>query len=199
MPATRWAIYWSPEAFGETRPLHQGLCCRPTNTSREIKNSQGQESIHNSAGGGCMNPCKVCRLDPEHRTAIDEALRNSVPLDQISLGCGIGRSSLHRHRRRHLSGDRTQPTLNNSNAVSIPEPQQLSPSSSRNPRELPNVEPQAERPTKQQLLERIETLWSEGLEGLAVSKEKIDLTRADGSKSPQKFHHRTQRNREISE
>jgi hypothetical protein len=44
-----------------------------------------------------------------------------------------------------------------------------------------NIEARGQRPTREQLIERIEMLWGEGLDGLESSKEPIHITRPDGS------------------
>jgi hypothetical protein len=126
-----------------------------------------------------MNPCRVCNLGQEDRAAIDEALQNGVPLEQISRGCGISDSSLHRHFHRHVKADATKVSTGKADMKS-PEPVRSSVSM---PAVLePIHEASLEKPTKQQLLERIEMLWGEGFDGLEATKEAIYLTRADGSK-----------------
>jgi hypothetical protein len=128
-----------------------------------------------------VNPCKVCELDQDHRAAVDEALQSCVPLDTISRGCGIGRSSLHRHFHRHVKRDVTNGAPRSAAPMSMPgtEPV-LSPASAATSLSS-SVEPRVEGSTKQQLICRIEQLWAEGLDGLASSKEPIFVTRADGS------------------
>jgi hypothetical protein len=121
-----------------------------------------------------MNPCKVCTLDQEHRSAIDEALRSSVPLDEVSRRCGIARSSLHRHLRRHLTTDKNKPTQRSGELITVSE-KETATSGTR------SSEERVTRPTKGQLLQRIEMLWCEGLDGLATSKEPIYVTRPNGS------------------
>lgn len=124
-----------------------------------------------------MNPCKVCILDRKHREVIDEALRNAVPLDEIARGCGIGRSSLHRHFHRHMSPDRSAAHPSDVAPVRATERMPAAVAAS----EPPVAETRKARPTKQQLINRIEMLWGEGLDGLAVSKQPISVIRADGS------------------
>lgn len=108
---------------------------------------------------------------------IDEALRNAVPLDEIARGCGIGRSSLDRHFHRHMSPDRSAAHPSDVAPVRATERMPAAVAAS----EPPVAETRKARPTKQQLINRIEMLWGEGLDGLAVSKQPISVIRADGS------------------
>ena len=156
-----------------------------------------------------MNPCKVCVLDQEHRTAIDDALSSGVPLDTISHKCGIGRSSLHRHFHRHLRPDKNEPgpkshgsrrtvqTTPVSASAKLPDPPELTAIVRGRQRDTDTItsitvagsssgqsgenDGSAQTSTKAELLGRLEYLWHESLDGLDATKEAIRIEKANGS------------------
>jgi hypothetical protein len=106
--------------------------------------------------------CSICKLPDRKRAAVDAALAaGDVSLVEVSASSGISKSTLQRHSK-HLQ------------AVEQPEAQALSPAVMLEPLKQPV-------PTKETLLERIEFLWAESLDGLELSKEPITLRKPDGS------------------
>jgi hypothetical protein len=107
--------------------------------------------------------CSICKLPERKRAAVDAALASGdVSLVAVSVSSGLSKSALQRHSK-HLQ------------AVEKTEADALSPAAMREPLE------QQPLPTKESLLDRIEYLWNESLDGLELSKEPITLRKPDGS------------------
>ena len=107
--------------------------------------------------------CSICKLPERKRAAVDAALAaGDVSLVAVSISSGLSKSALQRHSKH-----RAEP--NNRPAVSPP------------PFVIEKPTSEVAVPTKESLLERIEFLWAESLDGLELSKEPITLTKADGS------------------
>lgn len=107
--------------------------------------------------------CSICKLPERKRAAVDAALAaGDVSLVAVSVSSGLSKSALQRHSK-HLQ------------AVEKPEADAVSFAHIREP-----LTPQPV-PTKETLLERIEYLWNESLDGLELSKEPITLAKPDGS------------------
>ncbi len=107
--------------------------------------------------------CSICKLPEGKRAAVDAALAaGDVSLAEVSVSSGLSKSALQRHSK-HLQ------------AFEQPKVGPLSPAVRREP-----LKPQSV-PTKETLLERIEYLWAESLDGLELSKEPITLRKSDGS------------------
>jgi hypothetical protein len=111
-----------------------------------------------------MIRCTICKLETQRREAIDVALQGGVSLIEIATSSGLSKSSLQRHSKHMTTLQKLEtPTL--SPVV-----------------EDPILEPLALAAlTKESLLSRIEYLWQESLDGLAVSKRPIMMTRSNGS------------------
>lgn len=114
-----------------------------------------------------MTRCSVCRLEDSKRTAVDAALRGNIPLKEISMGCGISASALCRHGK-HLTAPQAAAATN---AAVLPPVRNTAP--------LVPSEPSIPA-SKNQLLERIEMLWNESVDGLRVAKENITIKRPNG-------------------
>jgi transposase-like protein len=121
-----------------------------------------------------MIRCTICKLEAEKRSAIDAALQGGLSLEEISRGCGISKSSLHRHSHHLKPASAVVPTTGEPPATP------LAPTASPGTVTEPSS-PAAQAPTRNQFLERIEFLWGESIEGLNDSKEPIVLHKADGS------------------
>jgi hypothetical protein len=107
--------------------------------------------------------CSICKLPERKRAAVDAALAaGDVSLVAVSVSSGLSKSALQRHSK-HLS----EP---NNRWAECPPPFVI---------EKPTSEVAV--PTKESLLERIEFLWAESLDGLMVSKEAVTMTKPDGS------------------
>lgn len=107
--------------------------------------------------------CSICKLPRAKRTAVDAALMaGDVSLAEVSVSSGISKSALQRHSK-HLQ------------AVEKQNAETLLPAIMGEPLKHPPL------PTKETLLERIEYLWTESLDGLELSKVPITLTKADGT------------------
>lgn len=107
--------------------------------------------------------CSICRLPEQKRAAVDAALAaGDVSLIEVSASSGLSKSSLQRHSK-HLTGVQKPET---------PDPL---------PAVIQDLVSEAPAPTKESLLERIELLWNESLDGLAVSKEPVTITKPDGT------------------
>jgi len=124
-----------------------------------------------------MTKCSICRLEPAKKQAIDAALAAGVSLDELARRSGLGRSSLGRHGQ-HAPGAADKPALvkpeNPPERVQVP----------RGPLTPPLASvavARTARPSKEQLLERIELLWGESMDGLSASKEPIQITKPDGT------------------
>jgi hypothetical protein len=126
--------------------------------------------------------CSVCKLDSAKRAAIDAALRGNASLIEISAKCGISKSALQRHSK-HLAG----PYLVTKEApveAMTPDPAATpvsEPVSAEiaKPEEQSIAAPTGEL-TKQSLLERLEHLWSESMDGLEAAKESVVITKPNG-------------------
>lgn len=137
-----------------------------------------------------MIRCKVCQLGSGRREVIDLALRSGqASLLEISASTGCSKSSLHRHRQ-HLVGPppggvvRTVHNVPDGITTVVTEPREALPAIVAE--DLP-VAPACEnvaspRPTtKAELLNRLEFLWRESLDGLEASKQPIRISKPDGS------------------
>ena len=118
-----------------------------------------------------MTRCSICKLPHDRLAAIDGALRHGgVSLHEIANRSGLSKSSLHRHVK-HVNGvprGAAEPTLAETRAV-VPAP-------------VPELPAKALPPaSKAQLLQRVEFLWTETLEGLAAAKAPIHVNKPDGS------------------
>lgn len=120
--------------------------------------------------------CSVCKSEPARLGAINAALAAGVPLDEISRSSGITKSSLHRHAKHIPGGEMNTAVTSGRPSAPVPAPRgPLTPPLAPKPRPRPAA------PTKEELLERIELLWGESLEGLEAAKEPIRVTKPDGS------------------
>jgi hypothetical protein len=107
--------------------------------------------------------CSICKLPERKRAAVDAALAaGDVSLVAVSVSTGLSKSALQRHSKH-----RAEP--NDHPAVS--------------PLPFVTEKPTSEIavPTKESLLERIEFLWAESIDGLELSKEPITVRKPDGS------------------
>jgi hypothetical protein len=109
--------------------------------------------------------CSICRLDPRKLEAINAALRSGASLEQISERCGLSKSSLHRHSKHIPDSGRPEPPKNGILA----------------PPKAAERRPAVTREETRPLLERVEQLWNEIEECMALAKEPITLRRPDGS------------------
>jgi hypothetical protein len=116
--------------------------------------------------------CSICTLPPEKRDAIDEALSSgTITLIEVAASSGISKSALQRHSK-HLdpSAPEEPKAIKQKELAPILAPAQVTPA------------PQPDTAgTKVRLLERIEFLWNESLDGLALSKEPITVKKPDGT------------------
>jgi hypothetical protein len=107
--------------------------------------------------------CSICKLPERKRAAVDAALAaGDVSLVAVSVSSGLSKSALQRHSK-HLAEPNNRPAVS-------PLPFVI---------EKPTSEVAV--PTKESLLERIEFLWAESIDGLELSKEPITLRKPDGS------------------
>ena len=126
-----------------------------------------------------MTKCTICGLPTEKLVVIDRALREQVPLQAIADQIGISKSSLWRHGQ-HIERP-AAPQAAKPAAEAVP-PVKSQVQMTRKQREgvtVPDADTELER---QRALERSDFLWREFKEGLAVAKERVVLTKPDGSK-----------------
>jgi hypothetical protein len=126
-----------------------------------------------------MIRCHVCLLDSEKLAAINDGLRAQLPLAQLSEISGVSKSSLSRHTK-HL--DERLPTRSPAPAIvrtppaaPAPPPAPAAPSAVAAPHT-----PACAIPSKETLLQRIEQLWAESIDGLEASKETIKVLKPNG-------------------
>jgi hypothetical protein len=108
--------------------------------------------------------CPICRLDPRKLEAINAALRSGASLEQISERSGLSKSSLHRHSKHIPDSGTPEPPKNE--ILAPPKAAERWPAATRETRPL---------------LDRVEQLWNEIEECMALAKEPITLRRPDGS------------------
>jgi hypothetical protein len=118
--------------------------------------------------------CSICKLPAAQLAAINTALQSDISLHEVAQTSGLSKSSLHRHLKHAISGP----------AIS-PEP--LPPATTEDAQAEIVAPPSAANvsrtiATKEELLGRVEHLWSEALDGLEASKNPSWLNRPDGSR-----------------
>ena len=123
-----------------------------------------------------MSRCTVCQLAADRLNAIDTALRGGkMSLGEISSKTGLTRSCLHRHRQ-HLPAVQDLPVVRQTSLLS---PAAVAETSEARP--IGNFEMHPQTATKAELLDRLEYLWQESLDGLQATKEPIRVVKPDGS------------------
>ena len=143
--------------------------------------------------------CSICRLEPQKRAAIDAALsRGDISFQEVAERVGIHKSSIQRHAKHIKAPAAAAPTAEEfppePPAPVPPAPVPLAIRASAEPVHSPEtpapvvevIQPGADTPaqpsaTKAKLLERIEGLWGEVVDGLRAAREPLRLTRKDGA------------------
>ena len=129
-------------------------------------------------------PCTVCRLPLDQQRVVDAALKSEASLEQISDATGISRSTLHRHRHHsahaNLGGTTFGEDGSYCNDRSLAAPSYSVPKALEQT-EVAGLSIQSPIATREQLLEKIEHLFHEAIEGLEATKQPIRLKKPDGS------------------
>ncbi len=122
-----------------------------------------------------MSRCTVCQLQPSRLNAIDAALRaGKLSLGEISSKTGLTRSSLHRHRQ-HLQPAQELTAARDEALTPTPATRDVSAVQPSR-----NIEPHPQPATKAELLQRLEYLWQESIDGLQETKKPIQVMKPNG-------------------
>lgn len=127
--------------------------------------------------------CTVCRLGAGKRQAIDAALCSGhVSLAELETSSRISKSALQRHSK-HINAPIVEAQTVQDAAIAqaalpiAPQVLQSAPIAQL----APFAARESAETTKGRLLERIELLWNESIEGLEASKEPLVITKPNGS------------------
>jgi len=115
-------------------------------------------------------------LEPAKVDAINEALAGEVPLEVLSRRTAISKSALHRHKQHLDRFNPGQSPVVETTPVAPPAKRSVEVSLTSG---TPAAPPKAPL-NKSQLLERVDLLWTEAMEGLAETKKPIRLTKSGG-------------------
>jgi hypothetical protein len=120
---------------------------------------------------------------------VEAALEGGTPLGQIATATGLSKSSLSRHGRHSAKraadiaaakeSISSQPPAKEATGIAG-RPQVIPPASSFDPQALAARRTDVS-PSRAQLLERVEMLWDESLDGLEAAKQPITVQRPDGA------------------
>jgi hypothetical protein len=120
-----------------------------------------------------MTKCSICNFPTKRRAAVDEALRANVSLGKIAEASGASKSALSRHSA-HVEGREV---------ASVPQAVEKHPERTTEASVAKSVavSDRFQGPTKEQLVARIEHLWTESVNGLEAAKQPIKVRRPDGA------------------
>ena len=133
--------------------------------------------------------CSICKLNPTRRAVVESALAGGVALAEISRRSGLSKSALSRHSRHGAAPTgqtaaakesiSSEPPAKEATGIAV-RPQVIPPASSSDPQALAARRTDVS-PSRAQLLERVEMLWDETLDGLEAAKQPITVQRPDGT------------------